>query len=492
VLRVSFGRQLLESAFWSTTGTFALRILTFASTVLAARILGKHLFGQFTIVYGTIAMFEIVATFGLGKATNKFVAEFRETDPDRAGRVIVLSWLLTVISGGVLSLTMLLTAPLIARYFLSAAELTGYLRIGAILILLVSTDVAQKGTLAGMEAFRSIARCEFLSGVMSLPLMVGGVYFWGISGALWGLTLAWIGRWIVNRHAVCRESAKLGIPLKLRGCWREREILFTFSLPLLISMLAVHITNWGSRVLLANEVGGFASVGILNAAAPVQGIATILAMACCRPLISMLASQKTEHMGLHQVNILLGWLIASSICLPFVAFPQILGILFGQQYDGVELHHATVLVSLTTVVFIFRRGIARVLIARGMMWFHLIDNVVLCIAQLVAVVMLVSYGAQGVALALLIGQTASVGFLIPACLARGVIPACALLSWRYVIAWAGLGLLATYSLLEQSTAAKALPLFLACCALIWLICGLFQEVERHEIPSRKDIASDVH
>ncbi len=53
--------------------------------------LGKEEFGKLGIVQSTVGMFQVFAGFGLGLTATKYVAEFRDSDPAKTGRIIGLS-----------------------------------------------------------------------------------------------------------------------------------------------------------------------------------------------------------------------------------------------------------------------------------------------------------------------------------------------------------------------------------------------------------------
>ena len=54
------------------------------------------------MIQSTVGMFGVFAGFGLGLTATKHVAEFRQSDPDRAGRIIGLSGLFAIGPGGLM------------------------------------------------------------------------------------------------------------------------------------------------------------------------------------------------------------------------------------------------------------------------------------------------------------------------------------------------------------------------------------------------------
>jgi hypothetical protein len=85
------GTRLSRGIFWSMAGSVISRGLMLCATVLVARMLGKTVYGELGMIQSTVGMFGVFAGFGLGLTATKHVAEFRQSDPERAGRIIGLS-----------------------------------------------------------------------------------------------------------------------------------------------------------------------------------------------------------------------------------------------------------------------------------------------------------------------------------------------------------------------------------------------------------------
>ncbi|NOZ40854.1 MAG: oligosaccharide flippase family protein [Planctomycetes bacterium] len=69
-------------------GAVISRGLMLVASILVARMLGKTVYGELGMIRSTVGMFGVFAGFGLGLTATKHVAEFRESDPERAGRIV--------------------------------------------------------------------------------------------------------------------------------------------------------------------------------------------------------------------------------------------------------------------------------------------------------------------------------------------------------------------------------------------------------------------
>ncbi len=79
--------RLARGVFWSLVGAVISRGLGVVSAIIVARLVGITAFGEFTIIQSTVGLFGTFAGLGLGITATKYVAELRETDRIRCGRV---------------------------------------------------------------------------------------------------------------------------------------------------------------------------------------------------------------------------------------------------------------------------------------------------------------------------------------------------------------------------------------------------------------------
>jgi O-antigen/teichoic acid export membrane protein len=228
--------------------------------------LGKTGFGELGMINSTVGMFGLLAGLGLGLTTTKYVAELRLRDPDRAGRIIGLTSVIALGAATLIALVALLFAPFVANYALNSRDLALELRIGSLLMLLNTLNGVQVGTLSGFEAFRDVAKSNFLRGLSSFPLMVGGVLLWGLPGAVWGLVVAAGVGWLINHIMLRRLCRAGGVKVSLDGAWSERSILVAFSFPAVLADLAAGPAIWAANAILVRQPNGYAELGLFSAA----------------------------------------------------------------------------------------------------------------------------------------------------------------------------------------------------------------------------------
>lgn len=431
------GYRLARGAFWSFLGTLISQGLGFAALVLVARMLGKEGFGELGVIQNTVGMFGVFAGFGLGITATKHVAEFRLKDPAKAGRIMTLCALFAVGSGGLIALVLVLSAPWLAAQTLAAPHLSGLLQVGAVLLLLNALNGTQTGALAGFEAFRAITTVNLWAGLTKFPLMVGGVYLAGVTGAVWGLVASTGINWLLNHLALRREARRAGVPFgELRDCGQEWRVLYGFSLPALLSGAMVAPVQWASIAMLVNQPGGYAEMGIYSAALVFKGIIVFLGATLNQPLLAMVAHEKVSSEGrLSKVNILLTWGLGMFVALPLLCFPELAQMLYGQKFSDASFTHTFVLIVFITCITVYKQGLARVLIAGNLLWWGFLSNLIWGALVLSSAFFLVKWGAVGLAAAYAISYILITIFFIPFYLKIGLVSGKTIISFEAIVIW---------------------------------------------------------
>jgi len=164
--------RYLGAVTWSIAGLGVSRGATFLASMFTARLLGAESFGGFAIVQSTVSVAAAFAGAGLGVTASRYLAEFRASNPERAGRLLGLASAVALISGAALAFSTFTSAPFIAGHVLHAPALLLPLRIASLLVLFTALNGYQTGALAGLEAFRTMAMVNLCSGVVSCPVII--------------------------------------------------------------------------------------------------------------------------------------------------------------------------------------------------------------------------------------------------------------------------------------------------------------------------------
>jgi O-antigen/teichoic acid export membrane protein len=430
------GYRLAKGVFWSMAGAVISRGLMLAAWVLVARMLGKTGYGELGMIQSTVGMFGVFAGFGLGLTTTKHVAEFRRSDPERAGRIISLSWLVAMATGGMMALGLLVFAPWFAEHTINALHLAGVLRIGALILFINTLNGAQTGALSGFEAFKAIAYVNLLVGLISFPILVGGAYFGGLTGAVWALAVNLCFNWLLNHMALRNEARRFRVPLTFRNSGRELSVLWRFSLPAVLSGAMVGPVNWACNATLVNQPNGYNEMGIFTAAHVFQNLLIFASGMLNAPLMSMISNAGTNASDkLGTVNMLSSWILGVVIAIPLLCFPEIAQALFGSDFDTRSFTVTFSIVVFYTSIIMFKAGLARVLAANSLLWWGFFSNTIWAIILIPSAVYLVRWGAPGLAASFTIAYILNTVILVPLYYSRNLVPKGTLVSVESAFIW---------------------------------------------------------
>ena len=369
--------RFARGAFWSLSGAVISRGLMLVASVFVARILGRETYGAYGMVRSTVTMFAVFAGFGLGLTATKHIAELRNDDPERAGRILAISGLFATLTGGVIALGVACCAPWIATHTINAPQLVGELRIAAIILFFTALNGAQTGALAGFEAFRLIARVNLWVGVTSFPLMLAGAYWGGLRGSVWALAVNIVINWVLNHLALRRECRKFGVPLTLKGCSREWETLVRFSLPAALSGFMVSPVMWLCNAMLVNTPGGYGEMALFDAANQWRVAILFIPTTIGQIVLPMLANLRQSPDPAHYRRVLLlnlyinaGAALAVAAPVALLA-PWILKI-YGKGFG--EGSWILVILAATTVVSALNNVVGQAVASTGKMWLGFLFN----------------------------------------------------------------------------------------------------------------------
>ena len=291
----SLRARLARGSLWSTFGTVSLQSTAMLAAIFTARVLGKTGFGELGLVRSTVMTFGVLAGTGLGLATTKFVAEFRNVDPARAGRLIgLLLNVAFVLSGAATVACATLSSPIAGR-MMNAASLTGPLRIGALLLFLGTVSGVQLGVLSGLEDFRAVALLSCGDAILTLSSTVLGAWMFGLLGAVAGSVLAAALAFPLKQIIVRRRCAAVRIVIAHRNISEEFPSLWSFVFPAILLGVSAQPFEWMARVVLARRPNGFAELGVFTAAYGWGQIVLLVPSQIAAPSMPILANMYGRH-----------------------------------------------------------------------------------------------------------------------------------------------------------------------------------------------------
>lgn len=326
----SIRRRFASAVIWNICASVVSRSMVLFAAIGCARFLGKVGFGQLGIVQSTANMVSALAALGLGITATRYVADLRERNPERAGRIIGLSWTITTISGIALAVLSIFTARPIAVLMMHAPELTGSIRIASAIVFLNAMLAYQNGVLSGFEAFRRLASINLTSGILSLPIVLVGVWRWGLNGAVAGIAASLGVNWWLNERLLRSECRLVRIPIRIRQGFQETTVFWSFSLPALIGSLSTAPVLWYCSILIVRSPHGFEQMAFYSGADRWRLAILFIPTALFRSALPMLANLHAQnpdgyrrvhraHLVLNLIVVILPVLFIASLSVPIMS-----------------------------------------------------------------------------------------------------------------------------------------------------------------------------
>ncbi len=363
--------RLAKGVFWSLVGATISRALGVITSIVVARMLGITAFGEFTIVQSTVGLFGAFAGLGLGITATKYIAELRDTDPSRCGRMIGLVLLVATVGGLVAGAALTLFASWFATHALAAPQLAPLLRAGSALVFFGTLQGVYSGALGGFEAFKKVAHVNWMGAVFGAPLLVIATFAGGLQGAVWGSVLQIALSCIIGHLALLKEADKYRIKLSYVARPGDYVILWHFSLPVFLSSVLAGPANWICNTLLVNQDQGYKEIALLSAAGQWKNFLSFLPMMMTSVMVPMLSSlyhagQGARFNQLLRRNLVINVGVCVALALPLVFLAPIILDWYGPGFRSGEL--VFVLSLSGTAVVAANNLLSRAMQASGRAW----------------------------------------------------------------------------------------------------------------------------
>lgn len=355
----SLRQRIVSGAVWSIAGAGLASGLTMVSNVVCARFLGATRFGELAIVLATTNFFTTLLASGLGMTATRFVAEHRNSDPQRAGTVVGLSWVTSIVVGAATAFLVVLLAPWLSRGILGDAGLAGALSLGAAVMFFAALNGSQVGALSGLEAFNWVALGNLVRGCSIIVFVTAGAAWDGVAGALLGYIAVGMATAIFYQFAIRRKCASAAIAISYRFTRKDLRMLSQFTLPVLVTALSFTPAAWWSNVLLANH-SGYAEAGVFGAIVHWQMFILFFTNAIGNIGLPMLSNLRAERNSARYrkclaINFVLTTAPAIGIAVVVAAFSRPIMGMYGPAFEHgaaglVLISFASVLTAINTPV----------------------------------------------------------------------------------------------------------------------------------------------
>ena len=405
--------RFLNGGFWSIAGAISSKAVVLLASIIVAHIVGKIQYGEYSIIRTTIFMFIALASLGVGATSTKYIAQYRNTDLQRAYNTYLVTSVFSTAFGIITAILVFFTAQVIATEQLNEPNIATAIQCGAILLIFCTVNGSQSGALAGFEDFKHIALNNFISSILELICILIGAICYGVEGAILGSGIGYVLLTILNHLSISKHFRRYNLSGWSRLKLSDFKIIWDFGLPAAMCNLVVIFALWYSRTYLV-QLGGFGEIAIYNAADQIKALILFIPGALSQMILPMLtnirANGKIETYNKifnYNVMINIGTSTVLSIIISILA-PFILG-LWGKTF--VEPMPLILLVA-STIFSSFATVVGQAIASQGKMWMGLLCNLIWSAIVLALSLMFVNngLGATGLALAILISYVIHGGY----------------------------------------------------------------------------------
>lgn len=411
--QTNIAKRLVRGISWNLAAALLGRGLGLLSTIAAARLLGKAGYGELGIIQSTVNTIGVIAGSSLGVTATKFLAQYKETDKDRAGSLMALCWATALFTGVLFTSLAFILAPWLSSTVLKAPHLAPYLRGGSFIILFSALTGGQRGMLVGFEEFKILAILTAFCGVLTLPLTIVLTYYFGLAGAIAVLIVVEFLNWVGNGYFLKKKLFQFHIRLDFFKAWANRKVLLTFSLPYAMGTLLNLPVVWICNALLVRQPGGLIEMAIFSATYRWRDFILFVPSA----VSSVSAAIHAERLELQDYQsvrkvLRISLLTVSAVALGGMLLISIASSFILRQYgEGfVEQGVPVMIIALGGAVFIAMSvPFSNIVISSGRVWQGFAGGVIMGVTLLGITYYLIDLGAKGLSIAHLI--TGFVGLL---------------------------------------------------------------------------------
>ncbi len=326
----------MNDSFWALFGNVIGKGLALAAGIIVARFLGKEIYGEYGIIRNTLMSIAIFSTFGLGYTATKYVAEYKNTNPEYLRALLSYARNVTLFVSGIMAVGLFFSAAYVAERVLEAPHLSTPLKLVAVWVVFNAVTTTQIGVLAGFGAFKGMAKVNTIVGISTFLASLLFTYYWHLNGALAALLITQILNWYLNFRLI-----GLHLPKQRNILKKETPLLkemLKFSLPVALQEALFSITAWLTSLLLI-KLSTYGELGLYSAAMQWNAIILFVPGILRNVILSHLAeANKSEqrHNRVLKLTLLFNFIMTSIPFLIVYLFSGVIEGIYGETFVGLK------------------------------------------------------------------------------------------------------------------------------------------------------------
>jgi O-antigen/teichoic acid export membrane protein len=254
-------------------------------SIFVARWLGASDFGMYSILISVQGVVGLLASFSVGTAVAKYVAEYRVRDEEQALRFAKSGLVVVLMLSCLVAAVYVALSNVIGRGLYKEPAMVHIIPFSALMVISSSMYSLSLGIVQGCQKFRFMAGAQVAYPLFSLILILLLLPLMGIGGIFIGyflsmLTVSVVVLMLLNRREFRFFSARLELHRKSVTV----PMLFSFALPAVLSSLTVTPVVWIANTELALN-DGLEAMGYFAVAYAVYSALILIPSAISTPMM---------------------------------------------------------------------------------------------------------------------------------------------------------------------------------------------------------------
>lgn len=400
------GKRLFKGVSWTLIGSVSGKLLQLISFIIVARIIGKEDYGQLGIIRSTIAMFLMFSTLGMGMTASRYIALYRNTEPQNAYKIYKFSYKVTLIFALAISLFILLFSESISLHAFNNLLLNKPLIISIFALFFMSLTSIQSGALNGFENFKAIGINSTINGIIQLILVILSAFYFNIYGVIWALGISYAILFIQYQISLKNNLSQLKSDhTKPIQAIRLKSIFVNFSLPALLSGLVTIPTLWWAKTLLI-KVNGFGDMAIYDVAEQWYYIVLFIPGSLSSIILPLLTNTtvegtQREYRNLIKLNLAINISITGILAIFVAGLSPFIYKMYGHGFNNTI---PLIVLLASAIICAANNVLGQIIASKGKMWIGLIVNIIWGIWLILFTLIFIgkyNMGANGLAYAIL-------------------------------------------------------------------------------------------
>lgn len=368
-------KKIAHQSFWYVFANVLIKMSALIVTWYCAKQLSELNFGRFALIQGSLIAFQVFAVMGLEVTATKLIASCENiSELKNTQKSVWTAWFLFAI---ITALSVFFASDYIAVDYLNDPELSFYIKLVAIIVVLFSFKTVATGILLGLEDTKAISKSNAISVFIGISVSFLLISELKLTGAILGL---------LSIELI--SSCVIGYICYKKNCitWRffdnklnDIKKVLSFTLPLSFSGMLVMPVNF----YLLKEVAlnsGYLDVGIINILNQWQAILIFLPLNISTVMLPLLVKKNTSlnRNSLMFLGKTIFWFISVSIFMLtfFILFSDFLFDLYGHVYSSAIDTEILLAMALCVLILIISNQFNNYFLSINKVWLLVTGNVV--------------------------------------------------------------------------------------------------------------------